>query len=355
MKDAHSRAKSDLGLILAATLILDPLGSGLTESELRGIAIDLGVAVPLLDEVMQEFWSNHQKKPSDKTITASSTDLMLISAAGNGHVYPPPFPMTAVKNIHEAFNDLEYRLGVHTAKTVEQVCAALQSYDSDEIKRALGFLVTFKHFGRVGDGFIRKLNHGGQMGDVDRNHPQAARLEECMARVKAVLASRGETAEPAAPPLETFQFFLRKQGWIGLAEWWSQASSEVKGLWEYYPTAACVLAGALLEGALVAIAEPSKQARMWRHKFLDDDPRKWQLGDLIKQAEASGTFTANEASHARTLAELRNRIHAGRFGVSGPEPFRPPRTNIHEAQISKLHLELLLDRLLLWKPVADLL
>jgi hypothetical protein len=88
---------------------------------------------------------------------------------------------------------------------------------------------------------------------------------------------------------------------------------------------------------------------------MNNDPKGWRLTqDLIKQAEAAKTFTTSETGHAQTLAEIRNRIHAGRHSTSGKGPFCPPSTNAHEADLAKLHLDLLLNAILTWPPISKL-
>ena|SRR6188768_1075568 len=110
----------------------------------------------------------------------------------------------------------------------------------------------------------------------------------------------------------------------------------------------------MLEAALVAIAEPAKIAGEWRKKDLLEPSERWKLGMLIDQAEVALTFSKNEAVLARTLADLRNRIHVGRAAVSGPERFKLQFTNQQDATIALKHLELLLVRILEWPPIAAL-
>jgi hypothetical protein len=353
MVDVHQSASRDLSRLLLAALALDPFGPGLTEQELKAAAIQLGMSAAVFSEVIKKFWEDRAAQYSDQTIAASSTDLVLMGALGNGYTFPPIFPMATIPRLADAFTRLEKKHGVNTSKSLETILSECPD-PPEQTKLALAILVTHKNVQRVGDGFRRLLNIGVSYGTVDPAHPATQALKAAMAAVEPIVAARAGTTLPAIKPIERFHGFLRKQGWTGMAEWWGATAQELVGLWDYYPTAATILAGAMLEAALVAIAEPSRLAGEWNHKFLNEDPRNWQLRDLIKQAEAAKTFSANEAAHARTLADIRNRIHAGRFAFGGPDPFRPPSTNTHEAQIAKLHLDLLLTRILEWKPIAAL-
>jgi hypothetical protein len=129
-------------------------------------------------------------------------------------------------------------------------------------------------------------------------------------------------------------------------------SREMESAARFHPTAATVLAGALLEAALVAIAEPAKTDGVWRQKFLNDPPEKWKVGQLIDQAESAGTLGVADTALARNVAALRNRIHAGKYSSAGKGPFRPPSTNAHEAELARLNLHRVLDVILGCPPVV---
>ncbi|HEX2875219.1 MAG TPA: hypothetical protein VHP33_28400, partial [Polyangiaceae bacterium] len=148
--------------------------------------------------------------------------------------------------------------------------------------------------------------------------------------------------------------FLKRQGLESLAGWWAMTTQELHSLGDRHPTACTVLAASMLEAALVAIAEPAKSAGEWRKKDLLEPSERWKLGMLIDQAEVALTFSKNEAVLARTLADLRNRIHVGKSAVSGPERFKLQFTNPQDATIARNHLELLLVRILEWPPIAAL-
>ena len=83
-------------------------------------------------------------------------------------------------------------------------------------------------------------------------------------------------------------------------------------------------------------------------------PKGWKLGKLIEQAKAARTFSDADAHLAETLQDLRNRIHVGKFAASGPERFKPPFANTHEATLAVRHLDLLLTRILARAPISVL-
>lgn len=352
MPDVHTLAKRHLGNLLLAALVLDPLGPGLTHDELKRAAIEGGMSVAIFNEVIAEFWAKRAGSHADEMIKAGSLDLTRVGAM-NDHRFPSVFAMGTIPRVEAALTRLEQQHGVKSVKSLESILSECQD-PPEKVRIALGILLTHEHVERVGDGFRRRLPSGGTFGTNAPDHPESQALHEAIRIVQAILAARGAASSSAIRPIERFHAFLEKQGWRGLAGWWAATAREAAGLWDHYPTAASILAGALLEAALVAIAEPAKTAGEWNQKFLNEDPRTWQLRELIKQAESAQTFSANEAAHARTLADVRNRIHAGRFATGGPDRFQPPHTNAHEAQVAKLHLDLLLTAILGWKPIASL-
>lgn len=325
----------------------------MTQDELKAAAVQIGMSPAVFTEVIHKFWEDRTTAYSSQSIAASSQDLVLIGAVGGGYSFPPMFPMATVERLAEAFTILEKKHGVSTPKSLEMILSECP-YSPEQTTLALAILVTHKNVQRVGGGFRRVLDIHGNYGKVNPAHPATDAVKAAMAAVEPILRARGGATSPATRPIERFQGFLRKQGWTAMTEWWGATAQELAGLWDHYPTAATILAGAMLEAALVAIAEPSKSAGEWNQRFLNEDSRNWQLRDLIKQAETAKTFSANEAAHARTLADLRNRIHTGRFAAEGRDPFRPPSTSAHEAQIAKLHLDLLLTRIVEWEPIAAL-
>jgi hypothetical protein len=135
---------------------------------------------------------------------------------------------------------------------------------------------------------------------------------------------------------------------LPFATWWALTSDELRDAGDRYPTSSTVLAGALVEAALVAIAQSAKSAGQWNQKFLTaKEPPGWKFGELIDQAEAAGTFSKSDALMARGLAEFRNRIHAGKFATPGRPP-APPSLNPQQPRIARDHLDHLLDKILQW-------
>ncbi len=181
-------------------------------------------------------------------------------------------------------------------------------------------------------------------------------LRSLINTVQDAFLARGAGHTPGRLPTERFHLLLLMQGWHAFAGWWAGMTTELDSLTDRsQPSAVCILAGALLEAALVAVAEPCRAAGEWRNKFLKEkNPNRWNLGELVDQAQVSGAFSSEQATLAREIADFRNRIHAGKFSHSGAPPFHPPSTNAHEAELARLHLQRLIDALLSFGPVASL-
>jgi hypothetical protein len=352
MHDPRDAAKRKLSLILVAALTLRPLDPHLTEDELKAAAMKCGVSPGLFHDVLSEFWDDHKDGASTDRVSVSSMDLIFLVASHGS--YPLAIPIGPVERLEQAFTRLEEQLGTPVSKTLELLMSEYGD-PPDEVRLALGFLLTHKHVERVGGGFRRRLNLGGSFGKNDRDHPANAALATAMAAVESVLSARTNEASPSTPPVDRFYLLLRKQGWDAFASWWALTSRELSALSDHYPTSSTVLAGALLEAALTAISDVARDGGHWRQRFLSEKtPEQWTLSKLIDQATEAGTFDQGDRAMAEKLADFRNRIHAGRFHTGGKGPFTPRSVDGQEAHLAKLHLDHLLKRILDWRPVAGL-
>lgn len=221
-------------------------------------------------------------------------------------------------------------------------------HEANDIKKALGFMVARSHVkGPPNGGFIRII----RAGDYDKSCEQnewSPRIKALMPLVEKHIAMRQGQAVPSTPPVDRFYLFLRAQGWKAFADWWQMTSNELMGQHVEYPTSTTVLCSALVEAALAAIANPAIEANQWRERWLrDSDPPDWKFGKLVRQAESAKTLSASEATMANGLAELRNRIHAGKFATKGTVPV-PPSIDAHQARIAKDHMNQLLSTILEW-------
>jgi hypothetical protein len=354
MSDAHAEAKKALSNALCAVLFVRPLDAGLDEEELKRAALQGGAGAGALEEVFYEVWTK-QAKDAKRRAIASMFDCDVLA---EGHAAPTDLiPVDALQALERGFDQLDRDHGKNAPKSLALITAACPGVPSDKLELALGLMVPMKRFTRSDAGFARTglppLRY--QRAPFREPHPQLANVRRLIPIVSAIIGARTGTAVPETSPMDRFALWLKSRGWAEFARWWALTSTELTRLSDaHHPTAVCVLCGALLEGALVAVSTPARDAGEWTQKFLNNEPTGWKLHDLIAQAEAAKTFTKDEAQHARRVAEFRNRIHAGKFSTAGKPPFVPPHTNVHEAQASRIDLAQLLDALLKWPPVASL-
>jgi len=354
MESAGDEAKRAISLALVAAVVVRPLDAWLTEDELKEVVTGYGISPLVFREVIHGELSARcdTRHPDYEKLRPNGLDLTRLMMFG-GEKYPAVFSMATVARLAAAFSRLEKQMGEKSGVTLELLLAEAGG-DADTVERALGFLLTLNHVTLNGNRFVRRLPLDGNYGGNAASHPADEKLERMTGLVRVVVAARSGNASPASPPTQRFFLFLRKQGWEAFASWWALTVRELETTADYAPTATTVLAGALLEAALVAIAGPARAANEWRQEWLEKDPQEWQLKALIKQAESAQTFSQTDAELARTLASLRNRIHAGRFSTAGRPPFAPQYTNAHEAKIARLHLDLLITKILEWGPIARL-
>jgi hypothetical protein len=354
MADAHKEAHQRISQALIAALLVRPLDSGLTEAELEQVVVAGGISVPVFREVIHEFLARRHEDWSDEVVV-SQIDLVLVLARGENHYPADLFPMNAFGQLHLAFDQLDREQGKHAGKTMPMLLSRC-SERQEEIECALGVLLVLGRVKRAGTAFVRHADFSGEFERSPQHaaHPWSQAIRNLMPGVERVFAARTGQTVPCVPPIDRFHRFLQKQGWNEFAQWWAMTSGEMDTLSEHHPTATTVLAGALLEAALVAIAELAKNAGQWRNKFLSNPPDTWKLKELIDQAESAGTLSHADAALAANVAELRNRIHAGRHSTAGRGPFRPPSTNSHDSVLAKANLERVLDVILGWPTVLAL-
>lgn len=354
MSDVYREVNRSMLMARVAAFAVRPLDSGLTLDELRSLVILDGHSAPLFDEAWDE--SNRGRRFQKlQHVELQHMDLLVMRSQEG---YPRQIPYAEAETVCRVFEQLNRQLGVKSPKTLEML--AREGLSTGDAARGLGLLLQLRVALSVPGGYAceqKDLRGYGAVGP--RGSDLERELETVMDRVRTVFAARTGAAVASTPPVERFHLFLKKQGLEALAGWWAITTQELRSLGDRHPTAATVLAASMLEAALVAIAEAGKKTGAWKRDFLEKPSKDWKLGALIDQAEVSSpefaaTFSKTDAVFARSLADLRNRIHVGKFAVEGPERFKPQFTNAHDAALALKHLELLLSKILDWPTVSAL-
>ncbi|MBX3203589.1 MAG: hypothetical protein KF764_00910 [Labilithrix sp.] len=350
----HAKALAEAAML--AAIAVQPLDPGLSVAELQQVVVGRdGIGAGTFRDVVAMFGAG----PTDsrgRLLLASTT--VMIALLGDSDVPEEIRPAAALNALGKMFDELENEEGRDATADRSFIHARCSSVPSEQIDRALGLVLCWGQVEQKGGRFCRR----GRAWPEYRAHPTAAgfgKLQigvlaaELLPVVRDVFAKRAGVHVPSEPPAERFGRFLTKQGWTGFAGWWTSTLREMSSLSDdRHPSAICVLCGALLEAALVAISAPAVDAAEWKQKFLANPPDRWKLGELIDQAEASKIFRPEQRALADLLANQRNRIHAGRFHER--DRFNPPYTNAHEARSARDNLAILLTAILDWQPIKSL-
>ncbi len=170
--------------------------------------------------------------------------------------------------------------------------------------------------------------------------------------VADVIARRSD-GQPVSPePLDAFAGCLLRLGYPGFRMWWTQLTGEFRrSNPESSPVTVCVLAAALVEGALAFVVRHARDTGLGPMGSSDFNKAatSWGIKELISSAASGGgaaILDNNARSRAETLLRTRQRIHAGRMLVdfpAGPEDLRP-----EEARDARETAELVVRRILDW-------
>jgi hypothetical protein len=177
--------------------------------------------------------------------------------------------------------------------------------------------------------------------------------EKAYFAVKDIIERRTDGRAPHAEPLDAFGECLESLGYRHFKLWWSQLVSQLRQSDpETVPVAVLVLAAALVEGALVFVAQRGRALNVGvfgSSTFEKEKPFQWKIDDLINGAAAGGTnaILGNSDRHrADSLAKARQRIHAGRMLLEFPQGV--PDLRPEEARDAKAVADLVVSRILVW-------
>jgi hypothetical protein len=170
--------------------------------------------------------------------------------------------------------------------------------------------------------------------------------------VKDIIERRTDGRPQHAEPLDAFAEQLDRLQYGPFRLWWTQTVAELRrGDAQSSPVSVCVLAAALVEGALTFVVRHARNRNLgvFRSKACDGDPRTWRIDDLVASA-ASGSDSAildiPTKNRAEILIRTRQRIHAGR--MLSEFPGGVPDLRPEEARDAKATAELVVRRVLDW-------
>jgi hypothetical protein len=170
--------------------------------------------------------------------------------------------------------------------------------------------------------------------------------------VKDVVERRRDGRPKHAEPLDAFGEALDGLGYGKFRLWWTQTLRELRQCEpQATPVAVCVLAAALVEGALTFVVRYARSidAPVFRSKDFDRDPKTWRIDDLIASSASGGNeaiLPPQARARADELIRTRQRIHAGR--VLSDYPAAPPDLRPDEARDAKATADVVVRSILDW-------
>lgn len=170
--------------------------------------------------------------------------------------------------------------------------------------------------------------------------------------VKDVVARRFDGRASQAEPLDAFADQLDHLGYGHFRLWWTQTAAEMRRSDDQSSSlSVCVLAAALIEGALTFVVKHAKAIRIgpFGSTTFEKDSRHWRIEDLVASAAAGGPQAIlDSAARGRVEGVIRSRqrIHAGR--VLAEHPGGLPDMRPDEARDARQTAELVVRQTLDW-------
>ncbi len=179
-----------------------------------------------------------------------------------------------------------------------------------------------------------------------------AKRELAYPLVSDIVGRRVDGRQKRAEPLDAFADALMQLGYGHFRLWWKQTLVELdRSDAASFPTSICVMAAALVEGALTFVVKhaQSKGLQTMGSKTFQEDPRRWKIDDLVESAakgNESAILNAATRSRAESLIRLRQRIHAGR--MLSEHPGGAPDLRPEEAREARESAEIIVRAVLDW-------
>jgi hypothetical protein len=169
--------------------------------------------------------------------------------------------------------------------------------------------------------------------------------------IRDIIARRDDGRLPAIEPLDAFADLLEPLGYGPFRLWWKQTVDELRRSDENHNSVAvCVLAAAVVEGALIFIVRYARRLGAFASDNFDGPPQKWKLEKLVNSAASSGgngaIFDPPLRARVEELISNRQRIHAGRMLDDYPKGV--PDLKPEEARDAKRTADLAVRRIAEW-------
>ena len=233
--------------------------------------------------------------------------------------------------------------------------AVSKGFKTNDVQAAITWLVMAGQL-KEKDGIISYNDRNGPKtlitAQLEQNKISLARPHRAKAYpiVKDIIERRSDGRAKYAEPLDAFADVIERLGYKPFRSWWMLMVAELRRADPSSASvSACVLAAALVEGALTFVVKHVRTKGMFQSTNYDKDPRTWKIEDLVASAASGGPLAIlnlQTKTRAESLIRSRQRIHAGRMLAEFPAG--PPDIRPEDARDAKATSEQVVRAILDW-------
>lgn len=348
-----------LSMALECSVYIEPADPGLTYEELLEASRHAGFKAGETDDAFRNYRASFRENERQRMLPALHDAMMLL---GFHHAQDPDFRnfdafefvLSALRHEVQEAGESKARIeratlvqrGVDKGMKRHDLEVAVTSYVLGDVLAKDGGLLGFKP-GKARWGLPSDRVAGGHRSSISVPlRTQAYRI------VKDIVERRSDGRPASAEPLAAFAEQLDKLGYGHFRMWWVQMLGELdRSSAVASPVTTCVLAAALVEGALTFVVRHARATNLGPMGSTDFEgkPKGWKIEKLIESAargNADPILDNNARLRADTLVQTRQRIHAGRMLEEYPGGV--PDLRPEEARDARATAELVVRRILDW-------
>ncbi len=343
---------------LECSVFVSPRQPGLTFDEIGEIGARLGYQPGEIGDAMCQE-SLQSIGPGSNLISPSH------HTTTNWKFYFPEEPeyrnLKAFDFVVSEFITLTKSLGIGRAQIerttlVERAC--IQGLERNDIEVAITiqllseYLTEKEGMLRVTHGIVGPPLPSEQMRALSVNRSRRESRSKVLPIVKDVVSRRTDGRLPYSEPFDAFGQQMSQLGYNAFRVWWVQTAAELRQSdVQSASVSVCVLAAALVEGALTFVVKHARGLQLgpFKSSNFDREPKHWRIDDLVTSATSggdAGILDAATYARANALIRSRQRIHAGRMLSNFPQGV--PDLRPEEARDAKQTAELVVRRVLDW-------
>jgi hypothetical protein len=347
------QAKALIKGSMLAAIAAQPLDPGLSEEELATLVVGReGIGPGSFLDAMATFRAG--PKDARQRLLGPPRDLVEIMIESSA-ISEEIRPSAALNAVARAFDELENQKGQRASCDHVWLMARCASLAAGKVDHALALAVAWGRIEKRGERLARRGRRWPEytpgrivtqlsVSEVARH---AALL---LPIVREVFARRADAPKGAASTSDRFAEWLAEVGPPEVAGRWTEMAGELASLdVDLQPSAVCLLAGVLLESALLAKVEDAIRRGVWKVEPGAPPPPGWSLRELVAWSSAARVFGKEELELGEWLAAVSTRTHpaAVRQALPGLPPVKPSDATRARSALMTL-LEAIATKLLAW-------